>query len=137
MHNILKTYTHYSCLAMKNTYYQIVLTLADMVTCVFFSFSSQTHTSYELSVMMPLPHSFTSKPARLCLCPVQLCRLNISYTVFMQVVLAPPHHCSQVSPCAEKAAALKAKVFCSVVTLRQCLHRYDLFWLNYNLTLGY
>lgn len=48
---------------MKNAYYEIVRTLADMVTYVCCPpFPPLTHTSYELYVMMPFPNSFISNP---------------------------------------------------------------------------
>ncbi len=76
--------------------------------CVFSPFTHKTHIFWSLC-HDATASQFAPKPARWCLheyvfekFKVQLCRLNMSYTVFVCVVLAPPHNRSQVSPCAEK-----------------------------------
>lgn len=118
LHNSLKTC---KILLMPGDEEPILLDLAHitlMVKCVCISHLLHTrHPPFDLSsAMMPLLQ-FASKPARFCLheyafekFKLQLCRLNISSnSVFMCVVLAPPHNCTPVSLCGEKLQLFRQK----------------------------
>lgn len=108
-------------LLMPGIVEHILLDLAHicfMVTlCVFFSpFTHKTHTFWSLH-HDATASQFAPTPARLCLhehvfekFKVRLCRLNISSnSVFMCVVLAPPHNFTLVSPCAKKLQLWRQK----------------------------